>query len=271
MTTLITGGTGLVGSRLLKHLVQAGVDCRALVRSRKEIPVGVTRVEGDLFDPTALEQALKGVSAVIHLAAVFRTQNENAIWHANLNGTRALIAAVKQHTPQARFIMASTGLVYDADASRPGQEDDEVHPTQAYPASKVAAEKELRESGLNWSILRLPFVYGDGDEHLAAVPAIVARMKWHPAQSFSLAHQQDVARAFELALTGVMDGRIVNIADDAPSTLYEMARAIGVTIEPSAEPLNNPWWGRTDGTLARNLGFRPTVVTLNQAVHEGIL
>ena len=271
MTTLITGGTGLVGSRLLRHLVQTGVDCRALVRSGKEVPAGVTRVEGDLFGPAALKQALEGISNVIHLAAVFRTQDEKEIWHANLDGTRALIAAVQQHTPQARLIMASTCLVYDEDASRPGLEDDEVHPKQAYPASKIAAEKELRESGLNWSILRLPFVYGDGDEHLSSVPAIVARMKWHPAQTFSLAHQRDVARAFELALSGAMDGHIVNIADDAPSTLYDMARAVGVTIESSAQPLNNPWWGRADGMLGRSLGFRPTIATLNQAIQEGIL
>jgi nucleoside-diphosphate-sugar epimerase len=251
--------------------VEAGLECRALVRSGKDVPAGVDRVEGDLFDAAVLKKAVEGVSAVIHLAAVFRTQDEKEIWRANLEGTRALIATAKQHAPQARFIMASTCLVYSEDASRPGLEEDELHPQHAYPASKVAAEKELRESGLNWSVLRLPFVYGDGDEHLAAVPAIVSRMKWHPAQIFSLAHQRDVARAFELALTGAMDGRIVNIADDAPSTLYDMARAVGATIESSAQPLNNPWWGRADATLSRTLGFRPTIATLNQAVTEGIL
>jgi hypothetical protein len=41
----------------------------------------------------------------------------------------------------------------------------------------------------------------------------------------------------KLALTGAMDRRIVNIADDAPSTLYEMARAVGITIESSVQPL----------------------------------
>lgn len=270
MTTLVTGGAGLVGSRLLKHFVQAGMACRALVRPGKETPDGVERVEGDLFDAAALERAVEGVSAVVHLAAVFRTQDEKEIWRVNLEGTRALIAAVKQHAPEARFVMASTCIVYDA-AARPGLEEDELHPSQAYPASKVAAEKELRQSGLNWSVLRLPFVYGDGDEHLAAVPAIVSRMKWHPAQSFSLAHQRDVARAFEWALTGVADGRIVNIADDAPTTLYDMARAVGVTIETSAEPLEKPWWGRADATLSRSLGFTPMVATLGQAAREGIL
>lgn len=271
MTTLVTGGTGLVGSRLLKHFVQAGVECRALVRSGKELPDSVERVEGDLFDAAALRKAVEGVSAIVHLAAVFRTQDEQEIWRVNLEGTRALIAAVRQYVPHARFVMASTCLVYDEGASRPGREEDELHPSQAYPASKVAAEKELRESGLNWSVLRLPFVYGDGDEHLAAVPAILSRMKWHPAQTFSLAHQRDVARAFLWALTGATDGQVVNIADDAPTTLYDMAKAIGVTIESSAEPLNNPWKGRADATLSHSLGFRPTIATLGQAVRESIL
>jgi UDP-glucose 4-epimerase len=50
MTILITGGTGLVGSRLLRRFVDAGVDCRALVRRGKEVPAGSTSVEGDLLD-----------------------------------------------------------------------------------------------------------------------------------------------------------------------------------------------------------------------------
>ena len=271
MTILVTGGTGLVGSRLLRYMLNAGFECRALVRPGKEVPSPAIRVEGDLFDPAALKSAVQGVAAVIHLAAVFRTQDESAIWHANFEGTRALIEAVREHAPQARLIMASTCLVYDEAVSRPGLEGDDVHPSHAYPASKVAAEKLLRESGLNWSILRLPFVYGDGDQHLNAVPGIVARLKWHPAQSFSLAHQRDIARAFELALTGAMDRRIVNVTDDAPSTLFEMAKAIGASIEPSAVPLEHPWWGRADGSLLRSLGFQPLIATLNQAVREGLL
>ena len=167
--------------------------------------------------------------------------------------------------------MASTGLVYDADASHPGLEDDATNPKLAYPASKIAAEKELRNSGLIWSILRLGFVYGDGDGHLASVPPIVARFKWHPAKTFSLVHQRDVAGAIEFALSGAMDGYIVNICDDAPTTLYEMASLIGSPIEPSSEPLTDPWMGRMDGSRLRSLGFQPTVLTVYQAMQQGIL
>ena len=271
MTILITGGTGLVGSRLLRGFVDAGVDCRALVRPGKEVLAGSTPIEGDLLDAETLKLAVEGVSAIVHLAAVFRTKNEDDIWRANLDGTKNLIAATKAHAPQARFVMASSGLVYDADASHPGLEEDATNPKLAYPASKIAAENELRNSGLNWSILRLGFVHGDGDRHLAAVPKMVAAFKWHPAKTFSLVHQRDVAGAVELALTGAMDGRIVNIVDDAPITLYEMARLVSSPIEPSAEPLTEPWMGRMDGSRLRSLGFQPTVPTVYQAMRQGIL
>lgn len=271
MTILVTGGTGLVGSRLLRRFVDAGVDCRALVRPGKEVPAGATRVEGDLLDADSLQEAMEDISAIVHLAAVFRTQNEEDIWRANLDGTKNLIAAAKAYAPQIRFIMASTGLVYDADASHPGLEEDVTSPRLAYPASKIAAENELRKSGLNWSILRLGFVYGDGDGHLASVPPLVGRFKWHPAKTFSLVHQRDVAGAVELALTGAMDGQIVNICDDAPTSLYEMASLVGSPIEPSAEPLTDPWMGRMDGSRLRSLGFQPSVPTVYRAAQQGIL
>jgi UDP-glucose 4-epimerase len=270
-TVLLTGATGLVGSRLLPRLAEAGFDCRALVRRDIDLPPSTTAVRGDLGDPDSLQEAVEGVDAVVHLAALFRTDDEDAIWRANRDGTRHLIDAVKAHAPQARFVMASTGNVYDADALRPGQEDDTATPTAAYPASKLAAEALLRDSGLTWAILRLPFVYGDGDGHIEAIPAVATRFGLHPAHTYSVAHHRDVAIAFHLALTGAMDGRIVNITDDAPVTVYELAQYAGDPIEGTAEPLPNPWSGRMDGSLARELGFQPTVPTIHAAARQGLL
>jgi nucleoside-diphosphate-sugar epimerase len=268
---LLTGATGLVGSRLLPRLAQAGFDCRALVRRDVDPPAGVTAVRGDLGDADSLLPAVEGIDAVVHLAALFRTDDEDAIWRANLDGTRNLIAAVSAGAPQARFVMASTGNVYDDDAVRPGREDDACAPTHAYPASKLAAEQQLRESGLTWSILRLPFVYGDGDGHLAMIPRLAPRLGLHPAHTYSVAHHRDVMTAVTLALSGAMDDRIVNIADDAPVTVFQMAELAGDPIEGSAEPLVNPWAGRMDVARARELGFRPTVPTIYDAALEGIL
>jgi UDP-glucose 4-epimerase len=268
---LLTGATGLVGSRLLPRLAEAGCDCRALVRRDLELAPQITAVRGDLEAPETLPQALEGVEAVVHLAALFRTDDEDAIWRANLEGTRNLIAAAETHAPGARFIMASTGNVYNADAPRPSRESDPCAPSAAYPASKVAAEELLRASALTWSILRLPFVYGDGDGHLAMIPSMAPRFGLHPAHTYSVAHHRDIMTAVDIALSGVMDGQIVNIADDRPVTVYELAELAGNPLEGSAEPLANPWSGRMDTSLAHQLGFRPTVPTIHAAAREGIL
>lgn len=271
MTALVTGATGLVGARLLPRLVEAGIDCRALMRSGKNLPRGVTAVEGDILDPASLRNAVDGVSAIIHLAAVFRSPDTDLIWRSNLEGTRNLIVAAKTHAPRVRFIMSSTSNVYDADSSHPGREDDATDPKLAYPASKVAAENELRASGLNWSILRFPFVYGDGDGHLEMLPNAAINGSWHPAQKLSMVHHRDVATAVKLALAGAMDRRTVNITDDAPTSVYELAELVGATMEPSAGPLANPWHLHMDGSLARSLGFQPMVRTIHQAVEEKLL
>src|SRR3546814_12376456 len=97
---------------------------------------------------------------------VFRTTDADLIWKVNLDGTRNLIAAMKAHAPDARLIMASTSHVYDADSPRPGAEEDRCSPTLDYPASKLAAETELRDSGLNWSIPRFGFVYRSEDSRV---------------------------------------------------------------------------------------------------------
>lgn len=271
MTVLVTGATGLVGARLLPRLVEAGVTCRALMRGGKEAPAGVNAIEADLFDPASLMEAVDGVSAIIHLAAAFRTPDTDLIWKSNLEGTRNLIAAAKARAPEARFILASTSNVYDAASPHPGREDDAVDPHQAYPASKLAAEKALRESGLTWSIQRFGFVYGDRDGHLEELPRLVTNFKMHPAQRMSIVHHRDIATAMNLALTGAMDGHIVNIADEAPTSIYELVGLVGGTMEPSSAPLENPWRLHMDVSLARSLGFQPVVRTIYQAAQEKLM
>lgn len=68
-----------------------------------------------------------------------------------------------------------------------------------------------------------------------------------------------------------MDRRIVNIADDAPTSLYELATLVGQTLAPSADALANSWHLHVDASLARSLGFRPTVRTVYQAAEENLL
>lgn len=144
-------------------------------------------------------------------------------------------------------------------------------PISRQKLGKLAAKNELRKSGLNWSIERFGFVYGDKDGHLESLPKHAINGKWHPAQRMSMIHHLDIATAMRLALTGAMDGRIVNIVDDAPTSIYELAELVADTIAPSSEPLANPWRLHVDGSLARSLGFQPIVRTVHQAVQEKLM
>lgn len=271
MTILVTGATGLVGERLVPRLLEAGFDCRLLLRAEKACPPGATAVTGDILDPSTLSEAVRGVSAIVHLAAVFRSPDTDLIWRSNLEGTRNLIAAAQSYAPDARLIMASTSNVYSKTSPRPGREADDVAPQQAYPASKVAAEQLLRQSGLNWSILRFPFVYGDGDGHLEMLPKHLVASGFHPANRMSTIHHRDIATAMRMALAGTFDGRVVNISDEAPTTIYELVELVGEKMTPSAEATQNPWHLHVDASLARSLGFQASVRTVYQAVQEGIL
>jgi UDP-glucose 4-epimerase len=271
MTILITGATGLVGSRLVQRLLDAGHDCRTMVRGGKSVPLGTQAVEADLFDPASLARAVEGVTAIIHLAAVFRTKDEALIWKTNLVGARNLVAAARTHAPCVRFILASTSNVYDKGQARPGRESDAVAPTQAYPASKVAAEQALRESGLTWTVVRFPFVYGEGDGHLEELRAHVLPANWHPAMRMSTIHHRDIATAMALALDGRFDGRVVNIADDVPASMLDLIALGGGEMRASAEPLTEPWAMQVDTALACSLGFRPSVRTVFQAAENQLL
>ncbi len=109
------------------------------------------------------------MGAVLHLAAFFRSPDEAQVRATNDEGTLALAQAAIQAGVQ-RFIFTSTSLVYSTKPGHLAQEDDTVQPTQAYPASKVAAERALlalnQNANLGLRILRLAFVYGEGDPHL---------------------------------------------------------------------------------------------------------
>jgi len=99
MTTLVTGGTGFVGSHVVRQLVAAGHQVRVLVRASSNLQaldgLSAERVEGDLRDFASLDRALKGVRRVFHIAADYRlwTRNPDEIYKSNVEGTRRLLEA----------------------------------------------------------------------------------------------------------------------------------------------------------------------------------
>lgn len=280
MRILITGATGRVGSRFVPRVLQRGHMARVLVRRPEQADLlrqrGAEVVIGDLGRPESLVDAVSGVDAIVHLAAYFRGGDEARIRATIGDGTLALAEAAVQ-AGVARFVFVSTNLVYGPGRGRPAREDDVPLPSRAYPQSKVEAERALMEMhrtrGLGLRIARLAFVYGEGDPHLAEALTMVA--SWHPAKRLHIVHHADVGQTLlTVATVPGIDGRIYNVADDAPLSVAELRRMFGQPElpTPDAPPLDDPWEGIVSALRLRDeLGVRPIYPSLYTARDAGAL
>jgi nucleoside-diphosphate-sugar epimerase len=280
MTTLVTGATGRIGSRLVPRLLAWGEEVRVLVRdgarAESQREAGAEVVVGDLRDEDTVRRAVEGADAVVHLAASFRgvcddeavAVNENAA----LGLARGAVAAGVE-----RFVFASTNLVYGRGRDRPAREDDVPEPAGAYPASKAAAEDGLRalddREGLGLRIVRFAFVYGEGDPHLAE--SLMWAREWPLHKRLHLVHHADVAQALVRVLRADgIDGAIFNAADDAPVTALELLELNREEPdgEATARALDDPWEGIVDtASIRERLGFRPVYPTVYSAREAGAL
>ncbi|MET9082128.1 NAD(P)-dependent oxidoreductase [Streptomyces sp. NPDC004237] len=279
MITLVTGATGQVGRRFVPRLLaEARTGARTGAQARERVRVlvrdaargepfaelGAEVVVGDLRDEEALGKAVAGTDAVVNVAASFRGVPDEEAWAVNRDaavalGRAALGAGVR------RFVQVSTGNVYGTGRGRPLVEDDESRPGGemwgAYAESKAAAERELLAlaDGMEVRIGRLPFVYGEGDPHLA--DSLHWAANWAPAQRLQMAHHADVGQGLlRLLYAPAVNGPVYNIADDAPVTTVELYQLNGVEVPAglSERGDRDPWFGiMSNRKIRRDLGFRP--------------
>ena len=286
MKILITGATGKVGSRLVPRMLAKGYEVRILVRDAAKASalaeLGAGVIVGDLYTPDTLPAAVEGVDAVIHLAALFRTFTDTeGIVKTNHAGTVALANAAMAAGVK-RFVFVSTGNVYGSGYRHPARESDpvDINDPRPYSSSKIAAEQELislhKNKGFDVRVLRLGFVYGEKDPHIAEIMPYLKRWKRHSGSRMHMVHHLDVAQALTLLLhTDGLNGELFNVCDDAPITLYELADSVGQAadiFDAAEEPLADPFEGIMDISKLRSAtGFRPLVPSYYVARDMGIL
>ncbi len=274
MNILVTGATGKVGSRLARRLAQRGDRVRALVRDRSRgadlVAAGVELHDGDLLDPGSLAAAVRGVDAVVHCAAFFRGATAEQAHAVNDLGTQHLArAAAAAAVP--RIVFTSTGLVYGPKGGKLAAEDDACAPTAAYPVSKLAAERFLLAlPGLDVRVLRLPFVYGDGDPHIAEV--IPMMRTFAPTQRMSIGHHADVAQAVTRVLDAAAPAhRVYNVVDDEAPDLATLFASVGAPPPDGSDAeRGRVFEALQDGRRLRaDLGFAPIYPRLADALAAG--
>ena len=253
MKIAMTGATGRVGSRLLPRLREQGHDVRTLTHR--------------LADRNAVEELVSDVDAVVHVAAALRTSTD--FEGVNVHDTRALAESAAK---VPLFVHISTNLVYPGGLGRPATEDDPTDPDPAfgdYPRTKALGEEAVLDTR-EATILRLAFVYGDGDPHLEE--SLRWASTWPGHQRLHMVHHADVAQAVVKVLESGAGG-IFNVADDSPITAVELHLLNGLT--PSEEAVQqefDPWRGIVSTNRARREnGFRPRYPPAWAAEAEGAL
>lgn len=151
---LVTGGTGFVGSHLIKRMRQEGIPVRALVRRPDKAQalkdLGVEVVPGDVSDKASLENATSGCERVVHLVGLIQEAPGATFPGVHVDGTRNMLEAARKNNVRHFFYQSSLG-------TRPNAKSE-------YHKTKWAAEELVRASGLPYTILRPSLIYGPGDQ-----------------------------------------------------------------------------------------------------------
>lgn len=164
---LVTGGAGYIGSVVVAQLLSKGFEVVVLDNlchgSRKAIPLGAKLLIADSCDRATLDRILKEqrIDAVMHFAAFIEAGESMKVpekyFRNNSANTLTLLEAVLAHKVP-RFVFSSTAALYGTPERTPIEENDPLHPTNAYGASKLLVEQMLdwfnRVHGLRYASLR---------------------------------------------------------------------------------------------------------------------
>lgn len=221
-TLAMTGATGFVGGATLRQAVAAGWRVRALTRRAQDERNGVTWVSGALDDKGSLAELAAGSDVVMHIAGVVNVPTRAAFETGNATATANVVDAARGAGVR-RFVHVSSLA-----AREPGLSN--------YGWSKERAEKIVEQSGLDWTIIRPPAVFGPGDTEMLDLFRMAQRgIALVPPGRMSAIYVEELARLL-LAVAadqGVSFGRIYEPDDGTPAgwSYRGFAHAVGRAVE----------------------------------------
>jgi dihydroflavonol-4-reductase len=274
MKTLVTGGTGFIGSRLAlearrqgHEIVIAGQLNSDAERARsKELESAGIRIEqGPLQDSAYARRITQGCHAVIHLAAAQHEANvpDEYFFDVNVNGTRTLIDASKAASVQ-RFVYGSTIGVYGESNGQILDETTPPQPMNVYGRSKLAAEEVVKSYAgeLATSIVRISETYGPGDFRLLKLFRALERGRFviiGSGQNRRQAiHVQDLVRGLLLAATSpAAVGETFVMAGQETMTTREMVQHVAHALGRKAPRWHVPLWPFLTAAVAMEKTLSP--------------
>ncbi|MBM3415063.1 MAG: SDR family NAD(P)-dependent oxidoreductase [Bacteroidetes bacterium] len=209
---LVTGGTGFLGAYIIKALIEKGYPVRAIRRSANlpafissEILNKAEWVEGDVLDVVSLQNAMQGVNAVIHSAAVvsFLRKERKNMFRVNVDGTANVVnMALENNVKRLIHISSVAALGRTAHGGHVNEEKkwEESKVNTHYGKSKYKAELEVWRGmgeGLDAVILNPSTVLGYGDWNsgsCAIFRNIYREFKWYTTGINGFVDVEDVVK-----------------------------------------------------------------------------
>lgn len=187
MKALITGGAGFIGRRLAERLVASGVEVVVLddlsSGDAGQLHPKAQLCVGSVLDPARVEDVLRGVDAVYHLAAVASVARCNdalvASHQVNITGLVTLLEAMARSAPRPSLVYASSAAVYGGNIATPLRETDAVEPLSPYGADKLGCELHARSAAVVYGVRSTGFrffnVYGPGQDPSSPYSGVISR------------------------------------------------------------------------------------------------
>lgn len=162
---LITGASGFIGRVVVERLLEAGYSVRAATRDSRAFPGSIDIAAISVpIDTVDWKPILAGIDFVVHVAGLVHIadKNRSPVTFDSINRqTTKNLARAANEAGVARFVfVSSVRAQVGSSANRPVRETDIPRPTNDYGRSKLAAEEEIRASGVPYTILRPVAVYG---------------------------------------------------------------------------------------------------------------
>jgi nucleoside-diphosphate-sugar epimerase len=228
---LVTGGTGLIGSYLLKDLVKQGQPVRALYRSAKpsllsdEEKQMIDWIQCDILDVVALDEAMQGVEYVYHVAGLvsFDPAKKEELHKINIEGTANVVNASLNAAVKKLVHVSSVAAL---GRKRPGQEITEAQnwtpetSNSVYGQSKYFSEMEVWRAvseGLNAVIVNPVIVLGYGDWNtgsLAIFKNAYEEFPWYTEGVSGFVDVRDVSRAMIALMKSNISGQRFILSGD---------------------------------------------------------
>jgi nucleoside-diphosphate-sugar epimerase len=253
----VTGGSGFVGTALIRRLAADGWTVRALARSpeaeAKVRQAGAEAVRGDLLDAGALERGARGADVAFHAAARL---GDFGPWkefrRVNVDGTKAVIAACRAAGVQRLVHVGTEAALMHG---QPLVAVDEHAPLAfgsraPYSATKAAAEAAVIEAngaGLETVVVRPRFVWGAGDTTLLPILVDMARsgrLRWIGGgrQLTSTTHVDNTVEGLVLAAERGTPGNAYFVTDGSPVVFREFVSTLLATQGVQAPEGELPLW-----------------------------